>query len=78
MNTSAINSAGNTGGFWTAGMLAFTSLTVVANSKIFIFSTSLSFVTIFFIVGSVLFYVASFWFFTVFPMGGNTLGTFEL
>lgn len=74
LETSAVNEEGLTGGFMSAGMLAFTMLIIVANVKILIFSTSYNFLMLFFVFGSIAFYLLSFWQINLLPYDKNVFG----
>jgi hypothetical protein len=56
----AVDMEGRTVGFFSAGMMAFTSLIVCANLKILLFSNNFNVLVLFVVFGSILFYVANF------------------
>lgn len=47
-------------GFWTVGQMGFTAVVVIVNIKIILFSNTFYFLNMFFLIGSILVYILTF------------------
>mmetsp|Transcript_32158 Transcript_32158/g.37083 ORF Transcript_32158/g.37083 Transcript_32158/m.37083 type:complete len:387 (-) Transcript_32158:46-1206(-) len=52
---------GISNGFWTAGQMSLTAVVIIVNIKIVLFSNTFHFLNVFFLVGSVLIYILTFY-----------------
>jgi len=60
LSTNFINDDGYTVGFYSSGMMAYSSLVICANFKILLFSNTITIFNLFIVFGSILFYIGNF------------------
>lgn len=71
LSTNFVTNDGYMVGFFSSGMMAYSSLIICANLKILLFSSTISVLNLFFIFGSILFYIGNFALFDSFKSSPN-------